>query len=152
MFSTQHEITLGNDFFKIVWVKTSKMWVIKNTVVKCEEKEVVENDCNGSQTIIFTEVKPDNTLKESFMTNKGVEFPEKKFKYPKQAWESNLTDVCLNTTGIKQIVNAQKLICKSPITFSATTNSGVITSIWTIDKNTIKVRQTFKQQKQVSFR
>jgi len=114
-------------FLKLYRVKTPKIWIIKNTVVKCEEKEVIENECSGSQTIIFTEVKPGNSPKYSFLTNKGVEFPENKFRYPKQTWESNLTDVCLNTAGIKQIVNAQKLVCKSPITFSATTNLGIIT-------------------------
>jgi len=59
LFSTQQEITLSNDLFKIVWVKTPKIWIIKNTVVKCEEKEVIENECSGSQTIISQKSNPE---------------------------------------------------------------------------------------------
>lgn len=149
LYSTAaQKILLENNFIKIIWVKNTNGWFLKNTTILTADKKIKEQDCStGQQTIIYSENKPDMLPVESFKTNRGTVFPEAIFKYPKHTWESNLSEVSLNTSGIKEITAGAKLISKKPLTFQKSTGLGIIISVWSLDQNSIKVKQTFKALK-----
>ncbi len=143
----ERKVSLNNDSLSIEWIKLSKGWRLNNICIGSKKEFITDHNSFGQQTIIFSSVKPDILPKESFLTNKGAEFPEKVFKYPKDAWESNISEVSLNTVGIKRITPSANLICKNPVTFLTQTDLGTITSVWTLEQNYIKVTQTFKANK-----
>jgi len=146
-FFANRKITLENENIKILWVKQQSVWILQQTTIKTKTKKSSSFASTGTQTIIFSENKPDMLPAESFRTNQGTVFPEKAFKYPTQAWESNISEVSLNTAGIKEITAGATLITKNPLTFESRTESGIITSVWSLNQNNIIVKQTFKALK-----
>lgn len=145
--TAQKRISLENEYFKLTWSESSKGWLLKDITIKFEKKYLTGVNSDGKQTIIFSKTKPDMIPKETFLTNKGSIFPEKVFKYPKDAWESNISEVSLNTVGTKLLTPAARLVSKDPVTYISVTSLGSITTSWTLDKNYIKVTQSFKANK-----
>lgn len=143
----EQTVSLSNNSLNLTWSKSSEGWLLKNISVKSGKKNIVVSNSSGQQTVIFSVVKPDMLPKEAFLTNKGSEFPEKVFKYPKEAWESNISEISLNSIGDKRITSGAKLISKNPVTFITQTDLGSIKTVWTLDHNYIKVFQTFKANK-----
>ena len=150
-FSANRKITLENEKIRILWIKQQCGWALKQTTIKTGTKVNSTFASSGTQTIIFSENKPDMLPAESFITNQGTVFPEKVFKYPTQAWESNISEVSFNTAGIKEITAGATLITKNPLTFETKTESGIITSVWSLNKNNIIIKQTFKALKNGYF-
>lgn len=145
--SALKKLSIENDLVKITWTKSLKGWEIKNVTLNFDKKASIVSSGSAHQTIIFSENKPDMLPVENFNTNQGTAFPEKVFKYPTQAWESNISEVSLNTTGIKEITAGAILIAENPLTFETKTESGIITSVWSLNNNNINVKQTFKALK-----
>lgn len=145
--SALKKLSIENDIINITWTKSLKGWEIRSVTFNFDKKASIVSSGSTHQTIIFSENKPDMLPVENFKTNKGTAFPEKVFKYPTQAWESNISEVSLNTAGIKEITANAILIRKNPLTFETRTESGIITSVWSLDNNDINIKQTFKALK-----
>lgn len=145
--SAQRKFSIENNFIKITWVKSNSGWELKTTTLMLEKKRISDESGSTHQTVIYSENKPDMLPVESFKTNQETGFPEKVFKYPTQAWESNISEVSLNTAGIKEITANATLIAKNPLTFETRTESGIITSVWSLNENYIIIKQTFKALK-----
>jgi len=138
----QDKVFIDNDLLNISWTETPKGWFIDKLTFK---NNITLQPPTSGQTIIFNKTKPnDKEPSEYFLTNVGEEFPEKVFRYPKEAWNSNTNKVSLNTAGIKYPVMASKLISRNPLTFLQETPVGNITTVWSTEKNQIIVKQTLK--------
>lgn len=144
----QDRISLANNQLECTWEKNGDWRAVEVRVQnKAGVGSTVDKGGLFNQVVIYSEDSPDMAPIDTFKTVQNTHFPEKVFRYPYQAWKSNISEVSLNTSGVRENVVPSRLITETPLTFQSESALGVITTSWTVEKNSLLVHQVFKAKK-----
>lgn len=142
----QERISVASDSLRLEWSSDGQDWHLQK-IELANGAVIAGNAIPGVQSVLYTAEQPDMQPSETFRTNRNIPFPEKVFRYPARAWESNVSQVALNTAGECFSVDSYKLVSRSPLTFEAATDAGTLRISWRVEGNQILVRQDFTASK-----
>jgi len=137
--------------FQMSWEISSNGYQLKETIIKSFDSQYKVTNSTQQQTIIYSPEKPHLQAVDSFFTNKGFIFPEKSFRNTRRTWESNISNIAFNKVGEQSLTSFFKLVSKNPLTFQSENKFGSITSTWSIDSNSIIIKQTLTAKRNGYF-
>ncbi|NDW08714.1 glycoside hydrolase family 88 protein [Dysgonomonas sp. 520] len=143
----QDEVLLQNEQLTCLWKKGTTFWGLEQIAIRQGAANVAGSGGSLNQLVIYSETKPDMTPVDTFSTRQSGHFPEKVFRYPYEAWKSNISAVSLNTGGTRDLLRPSVLISNNPLKFKSESDLGDITTTWRVDGNSICVHQVFKAKK-----
>ena len=94
----QERISVASDSLRLEWSSDGQDWHLQK-IELANGAVIAGNAIPGVQSVLYTAGQPDMQPSETFRTNRNTPFPEKVFRYPARAWESNVSQVALNTAG-----------------------------------------------------
>lgn len=144
----ENTVSLQNDQVNYVFEKDGTFWRLARIISKQGATNISEEGGLFNQMIIYSDTKPDMTPVDTFTTTNGNHFPEEVFRYPTAAWKGHISQVSLNTAGVRELVRPSTLVSKEPLTFKSESVFGDILTTWTLKGNSICVHQVFKAKKE----
>jgi hypothetical protein len=138
-------VSLKNSSLEIQWKETNPgEWVFAGITVFSASGNITDKTGSGIQYLLYSASAPVAETDTVFKTNTGTIFPEPDFGYPTNVWREHTNTISLNRAGEKKTILQWHLVSNNPLTFSAQSDYGKITTQWTLEGNEIKVSQTLE--------
>ncbi|WP_057938014.1 glycoside hydrolase family protein [Algoriphagus resistens] len=143
----QQVMELSNQKIHIEWIETSNGWEISKLAIYNGTQWQDLGHLSGEYTLLTSGQKPVADPQEEFLTGTGEPFPGESYKYIVPTWKKRTAPVNLNTAGeaLNFYPGKAEKINASSVQFTAVTDFGTVTSLWTLGKesNDISIEQTF---------